>query len=84
MIGGRNDAARIGKNQFEQQELLLGVKTETLRERMTNVYHIMMQLKDEVANEVCQKYPKGKIPKRIAQLIERRARGFAKQGVMIE
>ena len=79
MIGDRNDFSRIGKKQIEQLEKLLGLKTGHFSQRLRRIDHNVLDIKDRVAKEVNRRYPKAKIPTRLAELIEKRSKSLRQQ-----
>lgn len=78
-IGGRDDFAEIGKNEFEAQDQILGLKIGTMEDRMAQVYRKMGKHKDDLAQQISGTFEGVKIVKRIAELIDNRARGFQQQ-----
>lgn len=81
MIGDRDDASRIGKNQLDSLDSTLGVKEGTMCERMVLMKEKLMEHKDLVANEIKDEFSHVKIALRISELIEKRCKSLIKQGV---
>ena len=73
-VGGRTEASRIGKNQFEMLDADLGLKLGTMSERMILMRDKVVQHKDVLADEIKSEHPLAKIVKHIAGLIGHRCR----------
>ncbi len=80
-IGGRADYSKIGINQFYQVEKDLGIKEGTLIERMLLMSAKVIEHKDNLVEDIKIHYKDTKIPARISELIEKRCKGFKKQGI---
>tara|TARA_R110002126_G_scaffold1177_1_gene6978 strand:+ start:254 stop:400 length:147 start_codon:yes stop_codon:yes gene_type:complete len=48
---------------------------------MKDMSQLILKHKDRVLEQVMDKHPKAKIPKRISQLIDKRIKGLHQQGV---
>ena len=81
MIGDRDDASRIGKNQFEMVDAELGLKQGTMAQRALKVKESLMEEKDALAETVEKEIPACKIVKRIAELIGNRCKNLSRQGL---
>jgi serine/threonine-protein kinase HipA len=80
-IGDRYTFAKIGLNQFRLLEEELGIKEGAFTQRMKDTQELILTHKDRVLEQVMDKHPKAKIPKRISALIAKRARGLRLQGM---
>ena len=80
-IGDRNDASKIGKNQFEALEDQLNVKRGTLITRLHRVRKLLLNHKDSVAKKIANELPNSKIHLRISDLIEKKCKGLSQQGL---
>lgn len=80
-IGDRDDASRIGKNQFEMVDHQLGLKTGTMAVRALDMSERLMENKDDLALQIKEKFPNAKIVKRIADLIGNRCKSLRRQGL---
>jgi len=80
-IGDRNDSSKIGKNQLVLMEKQLGLKQGTVSERMLQMRDKLLEHKDIVAQELKEMHPKMKIAARISELIGKRCKSLATQGV---
>lgn len=80
-IGDRYTFATIGLNQFTLLEEELGIKKGSFTQRVNDTRELILTHKDRVLEQVMDKYPKAKIPKRISKLIGKRAKGLHQQGV---
>ena len=80
-IGDRYTFSKIGLNQFTLLEKNLGIKIGSLTQRMKDTRDLILTHKDIVLEEVLDKHPHAKIPKRISTLIGRRAKGLTLQGI---
>lgn len=81
-IGDKDKFSEIGINQFHLLEKELGVKENTLVQRMRQVRDRVMEAKEEVVSEVLAQYPKAKISRRISELVEKRSKGLRQQGLL--
>jgi serine/threonine-protein kinase HipA len=80
-IGDRYTFSKIGLNQFTQLEEELGIKKGAFTQRMKDTRELVLTHKDRVLEQVMDKYPQAKIPKRISALIAKRGKGLRQQGV---
>jgi serine/threonine-protein kinase HipA len=80
-IGDRYTLAKIGLNQFTLLEEELGIKKGTFTQKMKDIRELILAHKDRVLEQVMDKHPQAKIPKRISALIAKRARELQQQGV---
>lgn len=80
-IGDRDDANRIGKNQFEMVDKELGLKVGTMAGRALEMSEKLMKNKDDLATQVKSEFPNAKIATRIADLIGDRCKSLNRQGV---
>ncbi|MDP1603406.1 MAG: type II toxin-antitoxin system HipA family toxin [Legionella sp.] len=80
-IGDRYNFAKIGLNQFTLLEEELGIKKGSFTQRMKDTRELILTYKDRVLEQVMDKHPQAKIPKRISALIDKRANGLRQQGV---
>lgn len=80
-IGDRYDFATIGFNQFSLLEQELGIKKGAFTQRIKDTRESILTHKDRVLEQVMDKHPRAKIPKRISTLIAKRAKGLFQQGV---
>lgn len=80
-IGGRDDFSKIGKNQLYQLEIDLGLKENTIVERMLLMSSKIQEYKDDLVNEISIHYKEAKIPARISELIRKRCKSFERQGI---
>lgn len=80
-IGDRYNFAKIGLNQFNLLEEELGIKKGTFTETIKKTRELILTYKDSVLEQVMDKHPHAKIPKRISTLISKRAKGLGLQGV---
>ena len=80
-IGDRYNFAKIGLNQFTLLEEELGIKKGAFTQRMKDTRELILTYKDRVLEQVMDKHPKAKIPKRISTLIGKRAHGLRQQGI---
>ncbi|MCH9762800.1 MAG: type II toxin-antitoxin system HipA family toxin [Gammaproteobacteria bacterium] len=80
-IGDRYTFSKIGLNQFTLLEEELGIKKGTFTQRIKDIRDLILTNKDRVLEQVIDKHPKAKIPKRISALIGKRAKGLHLQGV---
>lgn len=80
-IGDRYTFANIGLNQFSLLEEEIGIKKGAFTQRMRDIRELILDHKDRVLEKVMDRYPKAKIPKRVSELIDKRAKGLRQQGV---
>lgn len=80
-IGDRYTFAKIGLNQFTLLEKELGIKEGSFTQRVKDTQELILTHKDRVLEEMMDKHPEAKIPKRISALIAKRAKGLYQQGV---
>lgn len=80
-VGGRDDASRIGKNQFDKVDNELGLKLGTMTERALLMSEKLMKEKDDLAEKIKSELPNAKIVKRIADMIGDRCRSLNMQGL---
>jgi len=80
-IRDRYNFANIGLNQFTLLEKELGIKKGSFTQRIKDTRALILAHKDIVLEQVMDKYPHAKIPKRISTLIGKRANGLRQQGV---
>lgn len=81
IIGDRDDASRIGKNQFLALDRELGLKEGTVAQRALEMCEKLMKVKDKLAEEIRGELPSAKIPKRISELIGARCKSLRQQGL---
>ena len=81
-IGDRSDFAKIGLNQFNRLEEELGIKKGAFTQRMKDTRDLILTCKDQVLEQIMDKHPQAKIPKRICSMIGKRAKGLHQQGVI--
>jgi len=79
-IGDRDDASRIGKNQFEMLDEQLGLRKGTVAERLLLMKAQLEKHGLVVANSLKETYPEMKIAHRINDLIQDRCRSLERQG----
>ena len=80
-FGGRDDATRIGKNQFELVDKELDLKKGTMGKRVIVMSENLMREKDRLAEELKIQLPNAKILPRIAELIGKRCKNLSMQGL---
>ncbi|MDP3267959.1 MAG: type II toxin-antitoxin system HipA family toxin [Legionella sp.] len=80
-IGDRYNFAQMGLNQFTLLEEELGIKKGSFTQRMKDIRELILTYKERVLEQVMDKHPQAKIPKRISILIGKRAKGLQQQGV---
>lgn len=80
-IGDRYTFAKIGLNQLLLLEKELDIKKDTFTQRIKDIRELLLTNKDLVLEEIMDKHPRAKIPKRISALIAKRAKGLRQQGV---
>ncbi|MFW2534570.1 MULTISPECIES: HipA domain-containing protein [unclassified Legionella] len=80
-IGERYTFAKIGLNQLLLLEKELDIKKDTFTQRIKDIRELILTNKDLVLEEIMDKHPRAKIPKRISALIAKRAKGLRQQGV---
>ncbi|NCT57169.1 MAG: type II toxin-antitoxin system HipA family toxin [Legionella sp.] len=80
-IGDRYTFSKMGLNQFTLLEEALGIKKGSFTQRMKDMSQLILKHKDRVLEQVMDKHPKAKIPKRISQLIDKRIKGLNQQGM---
>jgi serine/threonine-protein kinase HipA len=80
VIGDRNDASKVGKNQFEITDKGLGLKRGTMERRAIQMSEKLFAHKDVLADEIKAELPHIKIVKRISDLIEKRCKSLKRQG----
>jgi len=81
MLGDRDDASRIGKNQFKMVDASLGLKSGTMANTMWEVKDRLLNHKDRLAEELLTQFPKVKIIERISELIANRCKSLERQGI---
>lgn len=82
-IGDRDGPSRIGRQQFELLDQQLDLKTGTFEERMQKVAQMTMENKDQLAQDIVERYPDAKIPKRISKLIGDQVKALKQQSVRL-
>ena len=82
-IGDRDDPSLIGKKQFELLDQQLDLKFGTFEERMQKVAQLTMESKDQLAQDIVERYPAAKLPKRISKLIGDQVKALKQQGVRL-
>jgi len=82
-IGDRNGPSRIGKKQFELLDKELELKIGTFEERMHMIVQKIMANKDQLAQDITDRYPNAKIPKRISKIIDNQVKALKQQGVRL-
>lgn len=80
-IGDRDDFSKIGVNQLHQLEKDLGLKENTIIERMVLMSSKIREYKDALVDEMSIYYKEAKIPVRISELIGKRCKSFERQGI---
>ena len=80
-VGGRDDAIRIGKNQFELVDIKLDLKKGTMGKRVIVMSESLMRDKDRLAEELKTQLPNAKILPRISELIGKRCKNLSIQGL---
>lgn len=80
-LGDRDDASRVGKNQFEMIDERLGLKLGTMGERVSIMSEKLAKYKNKLAAEVEAEFPNVKIVKGISDLIEKRCVSLKRQGL---
>lgn len=80
-VGDRDDANKIGKNQFELVDEELGLKLGTMKERALQMSESLLEHKDVLASELASELPNAKIMTRISGLIGDRCKSLGRQGV---
>ncbi|MCL4415942.1 MAG: HipA domain-containing protein [Actinobacteria bacterium] len=80
-IGDRFTFAKIGLNQFTLLEKELGIKKGAFTQRIKDIRELILMHKDRVLEQITDRHPKAKIPKRISSMISTRAKGLSQQGV---
>lgn len=81
MIGDRNDASRIGKNQFEMLDKQLEIKKGTMSDRVHEMKESILSHKNILAKELKNEFPKAKVFSNISTNIEKRCKSLSKQGM---
>ncbi|PIP88999.1 MAG: hypothetical protein COW01_15540 [Bdellovibrionales bacterium CG12_big_fil_rev_8_21_14_0_65_38_15] len=81
IIGDRDDASRVGKNQFQLVDESLGLKEGTMQLKAIEMSEKLMEHKDKWAIEVKKEIPSTKIVQRISELIGDRCKSIKRQGV---
>ena len=82
-IGDKNEPSRIGKKQFELLDESLELKVGTFEERMQKVAQLTMENKDQISQDIIERYPDAKIPPRISKLIGDQFKSLKQQGVRL-
>jgi serine/threonine-protein kinase HipA len=80
-IGGVSNFSSIGLKSFSKEEKMLGIKEETIIERMNRVYQGILEFQDDIILEMSNEFPKSKIQKRVKELIFIRAKNFRRSGL---
>ena len=80
-MGDRDDASRVGRNQFNMVDESLGLKKGTMTFRALEMSHKLLKNKDHLADEIKAEFPNAKIVKRISELIDARCKSLVMQGV---
>jgi len=80
-IGDRDDASRVGRNQFDLVDKSLDLKIGTMSERVKNMSEKLMANKDLVAEEINKELPNARIVTRISELIQKRCKSLKRQGL---
>jgi serine/threonine-protein kinase HipA len=78
-VGGRNEADKIGRNQFSILNKELELKEGTFEESFSKVMKSIEDTSKLVTKNVLKEYPDCKIAGRIEQFIRRRIKGFKKR-----
>lgn len=81
LIGDRDNASLIGKNQFEMVDNQLGLKVGTMAARALKMSERLMENKDDLATEIESEFQNVKIAKRIADFISGRCKSLNRQGL---
>ncbi len=82
-IGDRDEPSRIGSKQFAKLDQELDLKVGTFEERMQVVAQKVMANKDQLAQDIEDRYPKTKISKRISKVIGDQVKALRQQGVRL-
>lgn len=82
-IGGRWDMSCPGIKHFSKFEEDLQLKSGTMLSRLQKMYSSLQEHKDNLAMEVHLEFPQCKIAKRIAQKLDKRAKGFRTVGLRL-
>ena len=80
-VGNRDDAALIGKNQFNMVDSELGLKKGTMAERMLLVRDNILTHLEPLAKEITDDSHGVKIVYRISDLIKGRCKNLSRQGM---
>lgn len=80
-LGDRDDASRVGKNQFEMIDESLGLKLGTMSERALKMSENLLKYKDGLVTKVKAELPSAKIVNGISDLIEKRCASLKRQGL---
>lgn len=81
VIGDRDDASRVGSNQFKMVDEKLGLKQGTMGLKAIEMSEKLLKHKDELANKIKVELPNGKIIQKISDLIENRCKSLKRQGL---
>lgn len=82
-IGGEYLIFKMGKKAFALEEKNLGVKEGVIMERMNKVYQAILKSQDGIILEMQSQFPNSKIPKRIKELVLKRAKNFKSVGLKV-
>lgn len=78
-IGARNEADKIGKNQFQILNEELELKSGTFESCFIKVMNSVESTYKSLAKEMIEEYPESKVVGRIEDFITRRIKGFKKR-----
>ncbi|MEZ4742004.1 MAG: type II toxin-antitoxin system HipA family toxin [Bdellovibrionota bacterium] len=81
MIGDRDDASKIGKNQLEMIDSNLSLRQGTMKERILMMSDKLKKHKNALADEIKAEFNQAKIINEIADLIGKRCRSLKRQGL---
>lgn len=80
-LGGRDEASRIGKNQFRLVDGELSLKSGTMEERMNRMSEKLLHNKDALVKEILEEFSEAKVVVRISECIENRCKSLKRQGI---
>jgi serine/threonine-protein kinase HipA len=80
-IGDRDDASRVGKNQFEMVDTSLGLKLGTMAKRVNAMSDKLMINKDLLAEKIEKEIPNAKVVSRISEFIGNRCKSLNRQSL---
>tara|TARA_B100000749_G_scaffold280899_1_gene281186 strand:+ start:286610 stop:287869 length:1260 start_codon:yes stop_codon:yes gene_type:complete len=80
-LAGRSKADKIGINQMNEVETQLSIKPNTFVERFLTIAKSVRDEMSPLSERVLKEHPDSKVIPQIQKLIEKRLKGFAKQGL---